>query len=135
MRVLFRSTFVIITVTVGSMVLPGGVFSGTMTGPCVDCHTMHNSQDNQTVTIGGGMNDLLLVADCVTCHTGLNAGNTGGRMPSPGGRSILNDPPFIDDDVNAVIYMATGTEAGANSIIVSNQYPVYCSITLPRIKS
>ncbi|MDQ7839272.1 MAG: cytochrome c3 family protein [Thermodesulfobacteriota bacterium] len=49
-----------------------------ITGPCVNCHTMHNSQ-NGTAVVAGGPYASLLVGDCVGCHsaagqaTGINA--------------------------------------------------------------
>ena len=58
-----------------------------VTGPCVDCHTMHNSQDGDymaTKWVGGSLvaddtpNARLLKRDgCVACHRGIyNSGST-----------------------------------------------------------
>jgi doubled CXXCH motif protein len=41
---------------------------GKATGPCVDCHTMHNSQDGSSV-IDIGLQPALTNNDCVGCHT------------------------------------------------------------------
>ncbi len=42
-----------------------------VSGPCSDCHTMHNSQDNSIVG-SSGPHSSLLRSDCVGCHTGAN---------------------------------------------------------------
>lgn len=53
---------------------------GAIGGPCVNCHTMHNSQDNQPMNLAndfdtpGRPNDSLLRASCLGCHAqGANA--------------------------------------------------------------
>ena len=43
-----------------------------VTGPCVNCHSMHNSQNGADL---GGPNGVLLTDSCVACHT------TGGSGP------------------------------------------------------
>lgn len=42
----------------------------TVTGPCANCHTMHNSQDGGANMLSGqtGPQDLLLKGDCMGCH-------------------------------------------------------------------
>ncbi len=47
--------------------------SHTISGPCSNCHTMHNSQ-NGTAVVSGGPYRALTVGDCVMCHTGVNNG-------------------------------------------------------------
>ena len=42
-------------------------------GACVNCHTMHNSQDGSAVN-SSGPNEYLLNNDCIGCHTGENDG-------------------------------------------------------------
>ncbi len=42
------------------------------TGPCVNCHTMHNSQDGAAVDAGGPYGALTNANGCVGCHTGTN---------------------------------------------------------------
>jgi len=44
-----------------------------VTGPCSDCHTMHNSQ-NGTDVVSGGPYQALTKGDCIGCHTGTNDG-------------------------------------------------------------
>ena len=87
--------------------------AGMTSGKCVDCHTMHDSQDNSALARAGifgalsGPQDMLLKLDCIACHTGTN---TGATDVSP------YESPFVDDSSGAVIYMNTGTEIGANTL-------------------
>ena len=45
---------------------PVAVMAGSMTGNCVDCHTMHGSEGGVTHTL----QETLLRFDCIACHTG-----------------------------------------------------------------
>lgn len=75
-----------------AFVLTAGVALAAVTGDCVNCHTMHNSQDGSAVsssgfgaawgsgtnpTISGGVDSApvknLLVSDCVGCHSSTTA--------------------------------------------------------------
>ena len=47
---------------------------GKATGPCVNCHTMHNSQNGSAVESGGPYK-ALTKGSCVGCHTGTNDGS------------------------------------------------------------
>ncbi|WP_161947612.1 cytochrome c3 family protein [Malonomonas rubra] len=42
--------------------------SAAITGDCVDCHTMHDSQDGSVIASGGPVGKLL-TSDCVGCHS------------------------------------------------------------------
>jgi len=58
-------------------VLTMAVFSAAwarVSGPCVDCHTMHNSQNGAEV-VAGGPYRALTKGDCAGCHTGTNTGS------------------------------------------------------------
>jgi predicted CXXCH cytochrome family protein len=58
-----------------SACLAGNAFA--LTGSCVDCHTMHNSQDGTTVTFDGSANGMLLMAgSCAGCHADATAAAT-----------------------------------------------------------
>lgn len=52
-----------------SLAFAGASFA-TITGPCSECHTMHNSQNNQPMTFNSSAtpNDTLLKATCYGCH-------------------------------------------------------------------
>lgn len=47
-----------------------------VTGDCVNCHTMHNSQDGQAIVEGVPGMPTLLVSDCVGCHSNVDNSNT-----------------------------------------------------------
>lgn len=61
--------------------------SARVTGECVECHTMHNSQDGTEMmyndTIDTGLERALTRGSCVGCHTGTNTG--------------ANVIPYVDD--------------------------------------
>jgi len=65
-------------------------------GPCVNCHTMHNSQAGVSVVDAGGPIPCLLNSDCIGCHTGINDGN--------------NTTPYVYHEMEPT-YGTTGTEA------------------------
>ena len=47
------------------MILPACAWAKVMNRPCADCHTMHNSQNDQPMAIYGQSNPGLLQFDCV----------------------------------------------------------------------
>jgi cytochrome c553 len=75
--------------------------SARVTGSCVSCHTMHNSQNNLWVADGGVPNPALLVANCIGCHTGQNNG--------------INTTPYVFSTTPPQ-YMDTGTEPDSNTL-------------------
>lgn len=87
-----------------------------VSGPCVNCHTMHSSQGGSPVayevdTAGNRIllaapNKALLNTDCVGCHQG---SNSGGAVPY-----VL--------DTGAPNYGDTGTEAGTTTLAGGNFY-------------
>ncbi len=77
------------------------------TGPCSDCHTMHNSQGGSAV-VSGGPYSALTKGNCVGCHTGTNNGS--------------NKIPYVLD-TSAPTYNFDGTKntlAGGNFYWVKN---------------
>jgi predicted CXXCH cytochrome family protein len=82
--------------------------AAVVAGKCINCHTMHYSQDGQLLTEWGdqGPYDALLTTDCIGCHTGLNNGGT---------------TPFVMSAI-APIYAATGTEANTNTLAGGSFY-------------
>ena len=50
----------------------------SISGPCSECHTMHNSQNNTSMsynsTLNAGPFGALVRGDCAICHTGSNQG-------------------------------------------------------------
>lgn len=66
MRTRIKLLVVLMSVT-ALVVVAGNAFA--LTGSCVDCHTMHNSQDGATVSFDGSANEMLLMAgSCGGCH-------------------------------------------------------------------
>ena len=60
-----------------AVLMAGGVWAA-VSGPCVDCHTMHSSQDGSTMgSSAAGMAHLTLNG-CIGCHTN---GGLGGVAP------------------------------------------------------
>ncbi len=64
--------FVLLTATILVAVVPG-LLRAQVTGPCNDCHTMHNSQGGDTVVQTSSeetsAQSTLLVSDCLGCHS------------------------------------------------------------------
>ncbi|MHB1013792.1 MAG: cytochrome c3 family protein [Desulfurivibrionaceae bacterium] len=91
-----------------------GVCLARVSGPCVNCHTMHNSQGGSPMaytlgsggvkTYGGRVNAGLLNTDCVGCHQGANAAGS---------------LPFVLD-TGSPNYGLTGTEAGTTTLAGGN---------------
>lgn len=74
---------------------------------CVNCHTMHNSQNGFDVTPGGiGAQGALLNNSCYGCHTGDNLA---------GGRPVVLHS-------SAPAYQLTGTEPGHNTLAGGDFY-------------
>ena len=69
----------------GAFLLPLTANAGVVNGPCVNCHTMHNSQDG--AGLGGPNGQLLLGTGCITCHAHAsdndNAGIANTGIPAP----------------------------------------------------
>ena len=76
-----RKILVISLITLLSAVLTCGFAYAAITGPCSDCHTMHNSQDglNQakdfTGTLTGTAYGNLTKSSCLGCHNGVLGGS------------------------------------------------------------
>lgn len=89
----------------------GLVFSGVLnafavSGPCVNCHTMHNMQNGVPVN-ANGTHPFLLNTDCIGCHTGTNTGT--------------NPTPYVFSTTPPV-YNETGTEPDTNTLAGGNFY-------------
>jgi predicted CXXCH cytochrome family protein len=110
-----KKTWVLLAIVLGA---PWPVLA-KVSGPCVNCHTMHNSQagspmaytmSGATKTYTGVANKGLLTTNCVGCHQGVNSG---GAVPYV---LAATEPT----------YGATGTEgntlAGGNFYWVSAGY-------------
>jgi Doubled CXXCH motif (Paired_CXXCH_1) len=92
-------------------------------GACVNCHTMHNSQDGEAMATGddGSALDtpveaLLAYQSCLACHTGSNTGITEGVMNGTGIPYVLDttEPNYTNDEVEANAEGTSNTLAGGN---------------------
>jgi len=79
------------------LILTCGISGAVVQGPCVDCHTMHNSQNGATV-VAGGPYETLLKGDCIGCHGTTAADNLLGT----------------NNTIPAVMHIATDDLAGGN---------------------
>ncbi|MBW1670314.1 MAG: hypothetical protein JRJ43_02945 [Deltaproteobacteria bacterium] len=59
--------YLVFTIFLGLVFIPYMALA-KVSGPCANCHTMHNSQDGQLVD-NTGPNPVLLTNDCVGCHS------------------------------------------------------------------
>lgn len=65
-----KKTLIIGLITMLSLCLTYGLAFGGVSGPCVSCHTMHNSQDGTSMRYDKGEAPIerLLRGDCIGCH-------------------------------------------------------------------
>jgi len=104
MNKLSSLAFVLAAVLAAS--LSFGPASASVSGPCANCHTMHNSQGGTDMVVGGGdAKAVLLTNDCVGCHTGTNTGGT---------------TPFVLSDTGAPTF-GSNTLSGGNFWWVENE--------------
>ncbi len=76
-----KKMIVISLVTFVSVILTCG-FAFALSGPCVNCHTMHDSQGNATMQyVGSGPKPILLRGDCWGCHGQGTASNLVNTIP------------------------------------------------------
>ena len=83
--------------------------SNDMKQVCVNCHTMHNSQNGATIPGNSTTRGALLNSSCVGCHTGDNVVGAGAR-------------PVVLHTTIAAVYQATGTEGGHNTLAGGDFY-------------
>ena len=100
-----------LTLSAGLVAVPVENVWARAQGPCVDCHTMHNSQDNAVMTTDGTEpnSKLLKAGTCAACHTGTNDGG--------------NNIPYVYT-AGGPTYSATGTEGTSNTLAGGNFYYV-----------
>lgn len=88
-----KKALVIGLITLLSLALSYG-FAFALTGPCVDCHTMHNSQNNSSMNFDYSTtpNPILLRGDCLGCHAqNLNTRIVGNYLPQVRHTAAGND--------------------------------------------
>ncbi len=78
-----------------------------VSGPCVNCHTMHDSQEGLSMVEGSSVpNPALLRKSCAICHRGTNSGGT---------------TPYIWDSIEPN-YGQTGTEVTSDTLAGGSFY-------------
>jgi predicted CXXCH cytochrome family protein len=94
----------------GAVLLLASPAQARVSGPCVDCHTMHYSQGGGVLSEWGdaGPYESLLTIDCLGCHTGVNVAE--------------GKTPFVFSATAAPEYKATGTETDSNTLAGGNFY-------------
>lgn len=74
-----RKILIIGFIALLSLVLTYGFADARITGPCVNCHTMHNSQNGVSMATYGGFGTppffRLLRGNCLGCHGQSSSGN------------------------------------------------------------
>lgn len=101
-----RRSFTIWVVVLGFLAFPPGGWT-KVTGPCSNCHTMHNSQGGQPVAYDSQGNpsstpfENLLKTDCVGCHSNLT-----------GSETVVNNTPMVLTSSEPT-YPSNGSSTGA----------------------
>jgi hypothetical protein len=112
------------TLVAGAFMLPLAANAGLVSGPCVSCHTMHDSQNGSTMD---GLNaSLLRGASCEGCHaTGITNDPATGRYDNGNFAA-----PQVDDASNPNLagYFVNSTAAAA-LLAQSNQHNPYNDLT------
>lgn len=70
-----RKILIIGFVALVSVFLTYGLADATVSGACVNCHTMHNSQNGAVVVAAGPQEALVRYAGCAGCHAQNTAAN------------------------------------------------------------
>jgi predicted CXXCH cytochrome family protein len=70
MKRLITRTLLCSAVAAGLFFVAQGTASAALSGKCVTCHTMHNSQDGTSMNGTTTANNQLLLTGCIACHTG-----------------------------------------------------------------
>jgi hypothetical protein len=84
--------------------------SDDMKKPCVNCHTMHNSQSGNVIPGNTAARGALLNNSCYGCHTGVNTGSTNAAPKAP---KVLHLSPALPPSAP---YKITGTEIGHDTL-------------------
>jgi predicted CXXCH cytochrome family protein len=77
-----KKTLITLSAVLLSVILMYGTAGAEMTGVCVDCHTMHNSQDG-TDMASSPPYEGLLKEGCLSCHTGTATGTMLSSLGAP----------------------------------------------------
>jgi predicted CXXCH cytochrome family protein len=122
-----RKTSIILAAaaTLAAILLAGSAWSA-VSGDCVNCHTMHNSQDGTAIEFNGEINEdanaSLLKSDCIGCHSNPAGSET---ILTLGDSRI----PIVYNPGGGLAYPSdgstSGTLAGGNFYWVATQGDAY----------
>jgi hypothetical protein len=107
------------TLLLGAAFMTPTVADAAMNGTCVDCHTMHNSDDGGTMAPGKAVGDpgyaqLLRFDGCVGCHAIAAQSN----VTTTGKPSTAPKAPQVDNTGTTMLaggFFATGVNDGPNN--------------------
>lgn len=110
------------TLVAGAFLLPMAVNAGVVTGPCVNCHTMHDSVDGGAVNATGPNPMLLKGNGCEGCHA-----TTTGNDPVTGMAAFATfSAPQVNDAGNPNLAGYFVADTAANALAAEgNQHNVY----------
>jgi predicted CXXCH cytochrome family protein len=96
-----------------------------VTGPCSNCHTMHNSQGGSSMHTGYGADEapygtLLRANDCLGCHASENSGEWKNSLGAPIVYSTSGAPSQALAGGNYYWVMNTGDGYGHNPVELGN---------------
>ncbi|MGA1795637.1 MAG: cytochrome c3 family protein [bacterium] len=85
-------TLTVLVLAISCMVVlaTGNSALAAVSGPCSECHTMHDSQGAGPMSTGGPYNALLL-NDCIGCHTTTGSDPLANATPYVKGSGFTND--------------------------------------------
>lgn len=117
-----RSLAISIACLLLKTLLPPAAVEAKVSGPCVDCHTMHNSQGGSPMVRNGATPlPSLLRNTCLGCHTGSNNGSFDGSWAHAPMVLSTSEPEYGDTGTETT--PATTTLAGGNFFwSISNEY-------------
>ena len=101
--------------------------SARVTGPCANCHTMHNSQGGLPIAPGGPYGQLL-VGDCVGCHSATDGATW--KDPVTGAPIVNNtgQPSYGSQGLaGGNFYWVTVSDANGHNIFSTNPDDVLMS--------
>lgn len=77
-----RTTLTLALAAALALFLACPAWANPVSGPCSNCHIMHNSQDSSMVDTDGP-NEKLLTTDCVGCHSSSSGGEAISSLGAP----------------------------------------------------
>jgi predicted CXXCH cytochrome family protein len=106
----------IMALSIMLVIATAGISQAAVNGPCSNCHTMHNSQGGDPMTVNpvsATPNDFLTISSCLGCH---GAGGLG--VTAPGAPNVFGDPDAGPSTMTAGgTFLATKVDAAAGDYV------------------